>query len=110
MHQQYTNTRATASGHYWPAYSKEQHQESATLGSEPFPRLLSIFKPIKITIYINIIFPLVFQWCETWSLTLQEKHRLRVSENVVGRYVDQRRKMEQRSGEDFIRILLQRSK
>jgi hypothetical protein len=31
----------------------------------------------------NIISPVVFYGCETWSLTLQEERRLRVSENRV---------------------------
>jgi hypothetical protein len=44
-------------------------------------RLLS--KNIKIRIYKTIILPLVLYWCETWSLTLREKHRLRVFENRV---------------------------
>jgi hypothetical protein len=37
-------------------------------------RLLS--KNIKIRIYKNIILPVVLYGCETWSLTLREKHRL----------------------------------
>jgi hypothetical protein len=28
-----------------------------------------------------MILPVVLYWCETWSLTLREKHRLRVFEN-----------------------------
>jgi hypothetical protein len=36
---------------------------------------------IKIKIYRNIILPVVLYGCETWSLTLREKHRLRVFEN-----------------------------
>jgi hypothetical protein len=42
-------------------------------------RLLS--KNIKIRIYKSIILPVVLYGCETWSLTLREEHRLRVSEN-----------------------------
>jgi hypothetical protein len=38
-------------------------------------------KNIKIEIHRNIIFPVVFHGCETWSLTLREEHRLRVFEN-----------------------------
>ena len=44
-------------------------------------RLLS--KNLKIKIYRTIIFPVVLYGCETWSLTLREEHRLRVSENRV---------------------------
>ena len=44
-------------------------------------RLLS--KNVKIKIYRTIILPLVLYGCETWSLTLREERRLRVSENRV---------------------------
>jgi hypothetical protein len=44
-------------------------------------RLLS--KNVKIIIYKTIILPVVLYGCETWSLTLREKHRLRVFENRV---------------------------
>jgi hypothetical protein len=42
---------------------------------------------VKIKIYRTIILPVVLYWCETWSLTLREKHRLRVSENRVLRRI-----------------------
>jgi len=48
-------------------------------------RLLS--KNLKIKIYITIILPIVLYGCETWSLTLREKRRLRVFENRVLRRV-----------------------
>jgi hypothetical protein len=35
---------------------------------------------VKIKIYKTIILPVVLYGCETWSLTLREEHRLRVSE------------------------------
>ena len=35
----------------------------------------------------NIILPVVLYGCKTWSLTLREKHRLRVFENKVLRRV-----------------------
>jgi hypothetical protein len=38
---------------------------------------------LKIRIYKNIILPVVLYGCEIWSLTLKEKHRLRVFENRV---------------------------
>jgi hypothetical protein len=42
-------------------------------------RLIS--KNLKIKIYKTVILPVVLHGCETWSLTLREEHRLRVSEN-----------------------------
>jgi hypothetical protein len=42
-----------------------------------------LFKNTKISIYITVILPVVLHWCETWSLTLREEHRLRVFENRV---------------------------
>jgi hypothetical protein len=44
-------------------------------------------KNIKIKIHRTVILPLVLYGCETWSLTLREKHRLRVSENMVLRRI-----------------------
>ena len=44
-------------------------------------RLLS--KNLKINIYRTIILPVVLHGCETWSLTLREERKLRVSENMV---------------------------
>jgi hypothetical protein len=46
-----------------------------------FVSLLS--KNVKIGICKTIILPVVLYGCETWSLTLREKHRLRVFENWV---------------------------
>jgi hypothetical protein len=41
---------------------------------------------IKMRTYETIILPVVLYGCETWSLTLREKHRLRMFENrVLGR-------------------------
>jgi hypothetical protein len=37
--------------------------------------------------YTIIILPLVLYWCETWSLVLEEKRRLRVFENKVLRRI-----------------------
>jgi hypothetical protein len=48
-------------------------------------RLLS--RNVKVKIYKTIILPVVFFGCETWSLTLREKHRLRVFENRVLRTI-----------------------
>jgi hypothetical protein len=44
-------------------------------------------KSIEIRIYKTIILPVVLYGCETWSLTLREEHRLRVSENSVLRRI-----------------------
>jgi hypothetical protein len=38
-------------------------------------------------IYKTIILPVILYGCETWSLTLREKHRLRVFENKVLRRI-----------------------
>jgi len=38
-------------------------------------------KNLKIKIYRNIILPVAFYGCQTWSLTLREERRLRVFEN-----------------------------
>jgi hypothetical protein len=48
-------------------------------------RLLS--KNLKIKIYRTIILPIVLYGCETWSLTLREERKLRVSENKVLRRI-----------------------
>jgi hypothetical protein len=42
---------------------------------------------LKIKIYRNIILPVVLCGCETWSLTLREKLRLKVFENKVLRKI-----------------------
>jgi hypothetical protein len=47
----------------------------------PSSHLLS--KNVKIRIYKTMILPVVLYGCENWSLTLKEKHRLRVFENRV---------------------------
>ena len=44
-------------------------------------------KNVKIEIYRTIILPVVLYGCETWSLTLREKPRLRVFENKVLRRI-----------------------
>jgi hypothetical protein len=48
---------------------------------------LLLSKNIKIRIYKIIILPVVLYGCDTWSLTLREEHRLRVSENRVLRRI-----------------------
>jgi hypothetical protein len=44
-------------------------------------------KNVKIRIYATIILPVVLYGCETLSLTLRGKHRLRVFENRVLRRI-----------------------
>jgi len=44
-------------------------------------------KKLKIKIYRTMILPVILYGCETWSLTLREKRRLRVFENRVLRRV-----------------------
>jgi hypothetical protein len=44
-------------------------------------------KNLKIKIYKTVIIPVVLYGCETWSLTLGEEHRLRVSKNRVLRRI-----------------------
>jgi hypothetical protein len=46
-----------------------------------------VSKNLKIIIYKTIILPMVMYWCETWSLTLREEHRLRMFENRVLRRI-----------------------
>jgi hypothetical protein len=41
----------------------------------------------EVVLIVNIILPLVLYGCETWSLTLTEKHRLRAFENRVLRRI-----------------------
>ncbi|KAJ4446968.1 hypothetical protein ANN_13670 [Periplaneta americana] len=40
-------------------------------------------KNLKVRIYKTVILPVVLYGCKTWTLTLREQHRLRVSENKV---------------------------
>ena len=56
------------------------------LGAEPFVFQFAI-QNLKIKIYRKIILPVVLYGCETWSLTMREEHRLRVSENRVLRRI-----------------------
>jgi hypothetical protein len=43
----------------------------------------SYIKNLKIKIYKTVIFTVVLYGCETWSLTLEEEHKLRIFENRV---------------------------
>jgi hypothetical protein len=49
-------------------------------------------KNLQIKIYKTVILPVVLYGCKTWSLTLREEHRLRVSENSVLRICEPERK------------------
>jgi hypothetical protein len=42
---------------------------------------------LKVKIYKTVILPVTLYGCETWSLTLREKYRLRVFENRVLRRI-----------------------
>ena len=44
-------------------------------------------KILKIKIYRTVILPVILCWCETWSLTLREEMKLRLSENMVLRRI-----------------------
>ena len=54
---------------------------SPSFSTEFASRLSS--KNLKIKIYKTIILPVVLYWCETWSLTLREESRLRVSDSWI---------------------------
>jgi hypothetical protein len=60
------------------------HSVQNPLSSRP------LSKNIKIRIHRTISLPVILYGCETWSLTLREKHRLRVFENRVMRISKQR--------------------
>ena len=49
--------------------------------------VIQLSKNLKIMMYRTIILPVVLYGCETWSLTLREKHRLRLVENRVLRKI-----------------------
>jgi hypothetical protein len=53
----------------------------ATIRSRTSCFLVCCLKNINMGIYKTIILPVVLHRCETWSLTLREKYRLRVFEN-----------------------------
>jgi hypothetical protein len=53
----------------------------ATIQSRTFYLLIYCLKKDKIRIYETIILRVVLYGCETWSLTLRQKHILRVFEN-----------------------------
>jgi hypothetical protein len=48
---------------------------------------LLLSKNVEVRIYKTIVFPVVLYGCETWSLTVREEHKLRVSENKVLRRI-----------------------
>ena len=59
-------------------------------------------KNIKIKIYRNIILPVVFYGCETWSLKFQEERKLRVFDNMVLRRIFGPRRKEVTGGMEEI--------
>jgi hypothetical protein len=48
---------------------------------------LCLKKNVKVTIYKNIILPMVLYGCETWSLIVRDEHKLGVFENRVLRRI-----------------------
>ena len=44
-------------------------------------------KNTEMKIHITVTFPVVLYGCESWSVTLREEHKLRVSENWVPRRI-----------------------
>ena len=54
-----------------------------SFGAEFFVFQFLLSTDFKIKIYRNIISSVVLYGCETWSLTLRDKRRLRVYENRV---------------------------
>jgi len=46
-----------------------------------------LYKNIKVKIYRTTVLPVVLSGCDTWSLTLRDGRRLRVSENSVLRRI-----------------------
>jgi hypothetical protein len=61
---------------------------------------------LKIKIYKTLILPVVLYGYETWSFTLREAQKLRVSENwVLKKYVDIRRRKWQEARKDCMRSL-----
>ena len=69
-------------------------------------RLLS--RNLKIKIYRTIILPLVLYGCETWSLTLREKRKLRVFENMVLRRVHNEELNDLYSSPNIVRVIKSR--
>jgi hypothetical protein len=59
----------------------------AIIQSRIFCLPVSYQKNLKIKVYRTVILPIVLYWCETWSLTLREEHRLRVFRNRVLRRI-----------------------
>jgi hypothetical protein len=48
---------------------------------------LLLARNVKVKVYKTLILPVVSYGCKTWTLTLREEHRLRVSENRVLRRI-----------------------
>jgi hypothetical protein len=61
-------------------------------------------KNLKIRIYNTIILPVILYWCEIWSLTVREEHRLRVFEKKVLRRIfgPKRDEVSEKGGENCI--------
>ena len=57
-----------------------------SFGAESFLSSSLLSKNLKLKIYKTVILPVLYG-CETWTLTLREKRRLRVFENRVLRRI-----------------------
>jgi hypothetical protein len=62
--------------------TNENLTQEESRGPEPSV-FSSLSKNVKIRTYKTIILPVVLYGCDTWSLTLNEEHRMRVFENRV---------------------------
>jgi hypothetical protein len=63
-------------------YTHEEIKSSLNLGNACC-YLFYYSKRLYIKLYVTIMLPVVFYGCETWSLDLREKHRVRVFESRV---------------------------
>jgi hypothetical protein len=84
-----------------------------TFGAESFVFQITTPPPSKKKkkkIKITIILPVVLNGCETWSLTLREKCRLRVFENnVLRRILEVKTEKVKGSEENYIKKYIMRS-
>jgi len=83
-------------------YTVEVRECLLSFGAESFVFQFAT-QNVRIRVYRTIILPVVSYRCETWSLQLREKHRLRLCENEVLRKVFRpERDKVKGSGENYI--------
>ena len=85
---------------YWIPKATNTHLQYVIINAcyNSVQNLLSsrlLFKSLKIKIYRTIISSVVLYGCKTWSLTLREGRKLRVSENMVLRRIFRPRRDEE---------------